>query len=425
MRYISLKHTLPVAALAFATMLAGCDILSVVDPGSIDEAETTDPALEMTIVNGVRGEFQYTHSYASQWAGVLGDELTLHHTYFPTVPVALRQLEPDNVYVGNVYSFWQRARQSADDAVERLETMLGNDANASLNVARVQAYRGYSYTLMGETFCEAPVNRSRAYSDLELFEMGLPAFDESIRVATNAREAGMNAAEANRLINLANLGKARALLNLDRKAEAATHAERVGEGFEMWIPHSNNSTREHNPFFSPTTGQNNRYLSVGERFAHLDDPRVVHTDSVLGLVSGSLYLIPQRAMNHEGWVAGDTTAFTEDVDIRFASYLEAQYIIAEAQGATPATLSFVNERRAVGGQDEVDLSGDALMAELRNQRARDFYLTGHRLGDLRRYIRQYGLDLFPSGVNPYQNQMYGQTTCFPISLAELNSNPNL
>jgi hypothetical protein len=425
MRYTFRNQTVSVLALAFAVTLAGCDVLSVLDPGAIEESQLTDPALEQTIVNGVRGEFQYTHSYASQWAGVLGDELLLHHTYFPTVPVVLRDLQPDNVYVGNVYSFWQRARQSADDAVGRLESILGAEADASLNMARVQAYRGYSYTLIGETFCEAPINLSRAYTDVELLELGLPAFDEAIRVAENARTGGADASEANRIINLANVGKARALLHLGRMSEAATHASRVTEGFEMWIPHSNNSTREHNPFFSPTTGQNNRYLSVGPRFANLNDMRIAHTDSILGLVSGSRYLVPQRAMNHEGWEAGQIVPFSEEVDIRFASYLEAQYIIAEAQGPTAATLDFVNSRREVGGQEPVNLSGDALLAELRDQRARDFYLSGHRLGDLRRYLRQDGLDLFPSGIDPYQNQPYGNSTCFPIPLAELNSNPNL
>lgn len=417
--------SLSASVLCVTMMLTGCDILSVLDPGAIEESQLTDPALEQTIVNGVRGEFQYTHSYASVWTAVLSDELLLHHTFFPTVPVVLRQLEPDNVYVGNLYSFWQRARQSADDAVVRLEEVLGEDAASSMNIARVQVFRGYSYVLLGETFCEAPVNVSRAYSDLELLEMALPAFDEAIRVAENARSAGAAAGEAGQVINLANVGKARALLHLDRKAEAAEHASRVEEGFEAWIPHSINSEREYNPFYDPTTGQNNRYLTVGPNFANLDDPRIAHTDSVLGLVSGSMYLIPQRSMNHQGWVPGEAIPFSQDVDVRFASHLEAQYIIAEANGPTAGTSDFVNARRAAGQQDAVNLSGDELMAELREQRARDLYLTGHRLGDLRRYIRQYNVDQFPSGIDPYQNQPYGSTTCYPIPLAERNSNPNL
>lgn len=110
--------------------------------------------------------------------------------------------------------------------------------------------------------------------------------------------------------------------------------------------------------------------------------------------------------------------------VRFASGLEARYIVAEVEGPTAETLLFINERRAVGDQDPVVLAGDAMMAELREQRRRDFYLTGHRLGDLRRYAAQ-GTDFFPTGTWPHSEQTYGTDTCFPIPLSELNSNPNL
>jgi hypothetical protein len=406
--------------LTAAVVLTGCDVLSVPDPGSIDESQLTDPAMEMMIVNGVRGEFQYAHAYSSLWTGVLTDELLLHHTYFPTVAIALRRLEPANVYVENLNAFWQRARQSADDAVPRLEKMFGQEAGQSLSLAQVQAY-----TLMGETFCEAPVDLSRAYSATELLEMSLPAFDEAIRVASRARVAGADAGEASHLIDFARLGKARALLNLDRRAEAAAAAREVGADFEMWIPHNSNSTREHNPFYGPTTGQNNRYVSIGGRFVHLGDPRVPHSDPLGGLVSGSTYVVPHRPMNHRGWQTGHGVPFAEDVDIRFASHLEGRYIIAEAEGPTAATLQFVTERRLAGGQAEATLSGLQLMAELREQRARDFYLTGRRLGDLRRYLGHQKVDLFPRGTDPYHGQLYGGSTCIPISRSEINANPNL
>ena len=87
------------------------------------------------------------------------------------------------------------------------------------------------------------------------------------------------------------------------------------------------------------------------------------------------------------------------MSVRVASGLEAQYIVAEAQGPTAATLAFVNARRAAGLQAPVTLAGDALMAELRDQRSRDFYLDNHRLGDLRRYQVLPGRSL-PEGPVP-------------------------
>jgi hypothetical protein len=68
------------------------------------------------------------------------------------------------------------------------------------------------------------------------------------------------------------------------------------------------------------------------------------------------------------------------------------------------------------------------MAELRDQRSRDFYLDGHRLGDLRRYKEYYGVDLFPKGPYPgsTSGQVYNETvTCWPLPTNEINGNPNV
>ena len=69
------------------------------------------------------------------------------------------------------------------------------------------------------------------------------------------------------------------------------------------------------------------------------------------------------------------------------------------------------------------LSGAALMAELAEQRARDFYLTGQRLGDLRRYAKA-GNDIFPAGKYPLFNDSYGTAKCFIVPLSEKAGNPN-
>ena len=113
-----------------------------------------------------------------------------------------------------------------------------------------------------------------------------------------------------------------------------------------------------------------------------------------------------------------------DTDVKFATGLEARYVIAEANGAVASTLAFVNERRAVGGKPAVNLTGTELMAELRVQRSIDFYLTGQYLGDLRRYKAKLGIDLFPSGKFPVTADVYSAHTCFLVPIAEKNSNPN-
>jgi hypothetical protein len=55
-----------------------------------------------------------------------------------------------------------------------------------------------------------------------------------------------------------------------------------------------------------------------------------------------------------------------------------------------------------GGHYAYNMSGQTAdcQAALREQRRRDFFLSGHRLGDLRRYITQYNVDMFPTGPHP-------------------------
>ena len=100
-----------------------------------------------------------------------------------------------------------------------------------------------------------------------------------------------------------------------------------------------------------------------------------------------------------------------------------EIVQTEADGPTAAMLTFVNARRAVGGKAAVNVTGAALVTEFRLQRAIDFYLTGQRLGDLRRYSAG-GTNLFPTGKYPVFPDPYGSATCFIVPLSEKTGNPN-
>jgi hypothetical protein len=64
------------------------------------------------------------------------------------------------------------------------------------------------------------------------------------------------------------------------------------------------------------------------------------------------------------------------------------------------------------------------MAELRQQKKLDFFLTAHRLGDLRRYKRFAAVDNFPQGVWPGDGTtVYGSQYCMPLPNSEINGNP--
>ena len=411
-----------VCAASALTLMSACDsLLEVSDPGSIQVGQLEDPALENLLVNGVMGEFQFAYGYYALWSGVLSDEIFTDHTNVSVREFSLHNFNDLNDITTGAYENIHRARQSADDASARLKTMLGANASSSLNMARVMAYGAYAYVLLAEGFCGSPVNLSEELPPAELFKRAIARFDTAISVATAAR-VGTNVAAATDLINMSNVGAARAALKMGDLAKARTYAALVPANYEKLAYYSSNSVRENNQLNRPARTAD-PFVGVAPAFFSLNDPRVPRlTTSRPGLNSNPIFP-PQRPFMFTGWSATVLQPIDITTTIKFATGLEAQYIIAEADGPTAATLTFVNARRAVGNQAAVNLTGAALMAELRDQRSRDFFLTGQRLGDLRRYLTA-GIDLYPKGKYPVFADFYGEAKCFIVPLSEKAGNPN-
>jgi starch-binding outer membrane protein, SusD/RagB family len=416
-----LRNISAVAAIAFG--LAGCnDVLSVKNPGAIQEGQLADPALVQLIVNGAIGEFQYAYGQYSQSSALLSDEAFTDHTNVDFRDFSEHNFGDLNVINSNTYEYVQRARQSADDAADRLKTLIGSTATSDINVARALAYGGYSYVLLGEGWCESPVNLSAPLPSDSLLRRAIAHFDEAITVATAARQ-GTNVAAAQDLIYMSQVGAARAALKVGDGPLARTYASQVPATYEKLAYYSSNTVRENNAL-NGLTHASAASLGMYTRFLGLNDPRVPQpASSQLGLTGGTIYT-PLTPYMYTGWVATGT-ALRIDVnsDVKFATGLEAQYVMAETDGPIPTTLDFVNQRRAVGGEGAVALTGAALMTELAEQRGRDFYLTGQRLGDLRRYAAA-GNDMFPTGKYPVFTDSYGTAECMIVPLTEKAGNPH-
>lgn len=422
----SIRRTGVAAALLFA--VAGCkDVLNVSNPGALKEEQLTNPALEQFIVNGAVGEFQYAYGYYALWSAMLSDEAYTDHTEVGIRELSLHTISDINTTNESVFGNIQRGVASGDDAVTRLKEILGAGAGSSISVARALAYGGYSYVLLGEGFCEAPVALGPGLTSAQLQARAVQHFDSAITIAQAyaaiAGQSAANVAAATDLINMSRVGAARASLKSGDVAKARTYAALVPDSYEKLAYFSANSVRENNIMNSGirTTGA---WQSMAIPFLGLNDPRVPQsTTSKTGLQQGILWL-PLRPSQYSGWVATGTPG-TIDItsNVRFAGGLEARYIGIEADGPNAAMLTFVNARRAIGGKAPVTLAGAELLAEFRMQRGIDFYLTGQRLGDMRRY-KAAGIDLFPKGKYPVNAEVYGTNTCFIVPLSEKTGNPN-
>jgi len=115
--------------------------------------------------------------------------------------------------------------------------------------------------------------------------------------------------------------------------------------------------------------------------------------------------------------------------IPVARYAEAQLIIAEAKVAAndlAAAAAAINAARATHPGLPTFSATGLTAADVKNQiieeRRRELYLEGHRLGDIRRY--NVPLSPTPGTAYPFGG-VYGTQSCFPLPDVEKINNPNI
>jgi hypothetical protein len=435
MRWQNLRSRvlLPVAILA-AGSTAACDnlnsLLEVENPGVIGETALQDTAMIPAMVNSVVGEFQLAYDNLVIAGAVLGDESVNGHNFDQWKQIDLRNIDRMNSILGSeIYFPLQRARGAGDAYAQLIRDLLGDAANRHVGYARVLAYSGYAYVMLGEFFCESPVRPTdAALSSEQILVKAIEHFDGAIQVATAAKAAGTPAARADSVIHLARVGAARAHLWLGNKTQAAQYAAQVPMSFGMWSAYGATTALPNNWLQTWTNAGTSMYMGADAAFRGLNDPRVRVAATAVKGHNGLTDLYRQfQGINHSEYSATSNVAFALGTNIRFSSGLEARYIVAEAQGLNAENLAFINERRAIGGMLPlllVETTEAQYQAALRDQRRRDFYLSGHRLGDLRRYITQYNVNQFPTGQHPNAEWgPYGTATCFVPHNNERIGNP--
>lgn len=422
------------AATTLAASLAGCnDFLAVDNPSAIQATELTSPAYLNLIANGVVGEFQPMFSNIAYWNGVYADELYNRAVFAEEPLIDQRNVtETNGTFSTFLYGPAHRTRWLADDGVRRMKEVLGDSAARDLRVARALAYGAYTYLYLAEMMCTSPIDRSVPKTPDQLTADALTRFSEAVGIATAARATQASATSAislaaDSLRFFALVGTARAQLYVNNRTAAAQAAATVvaqaPANWEFRVFYSINSARENSRAWDRLTVSTSGSMINTPFQAMAGDPRVPR------IATGARIHVPLSPIGFSSWSNTPAGAdFTQGGFQRIASRLEAEYIAAEVAGPVSTTLAFVNARRAAGLQPPVTLAGDALMAELRDQRRRDFYLSNHRLGDLRRYKRFYNVDEFPQGT--YPGTTTGETynaaaTCYPLPLAEINDNPNI
>lgn len=470
----SLARLLAVAAIGVP--LAACDtdqLLDVTDPAVIPPEGVGTPEAVTSLFYGAVRDFNIAYSGAGDDAyiissGLLADELYNGDTF--TTRIAIDQRNQQAPQFGNVqdvaYSRFHRARFAARRAAYAVQTITPSDV---ASFATLRAIEAYTYVSLAEGWCgNVPFS---TVPDSGAIDPANITFKPGIGTAAMLDSAVSRFNEAlavNPTNNLAKIGKARALLNNNQPAAAAAAVAGVPTTYVYQMEHSPNAGSQNNPIYSLINngryGVSNLEGALNSAGTGAYRPDSVPVGGVTPTSRPSAEGIPFRGLQDPRvpWV-GPLTAFTSsfrkytdnnnpsfEADIPLASGVEARLIEAEAQlragnfSGAGGTLAILNTLRSSAAAlltvlhpQQVQTFQSALpMAPLADpgtadaqrqlffqERALWLYNTGHRLGDLRRLVRQYGLAqsaVFPSGPF-YRGGNYGSNVAFYVRFEEQNN----
>ncbi len=437
------------ALVASGIALAGCrQALDVTNPAVIPESGLQNQQLIGVLTNSAVSAISDRYSDMVFFSAILTDEAVNATNDYRSGELSQRIVELAQGDVGP-YTELAVMRAVPDSLASRLKTLVPNPTN-DLRLARTLAMAGYGYDMYAEFLCAAPINGGAMLQDDSLFKIGLDRFNQAIAIAT-AADTGKTKLVADSILNLSRIGAGRIALNLGNKPLAIQYASAVTDPNFHWDEQYLNISSPvdlRNQVWNHNSASATLQLGVHPLMQNLNDPRVAYVTPPAGKTcplghnqltqicvpyssrAYSTFQYPTTVTSSNWSASGVPIQATSNIEL--ASALEAQYIVAEASGPTGATVAFVNARRAYGKEAPLGPTDD-VMAALREERRRDFYLRATRLGDLRRYKGQRwpgdpaGVgDFFPSGPHPNaQWGLYGSATCYIIDQAEVNANPNV
>ena len=415
----SFRHWGNVAVLAGSSaaisLSIGCSALSVDSPDVTQPIDIESAAGASSVAIGAMTDFASAFGGATPTATAGTNHVTssaqIADEFFATGLSVGTELDSRTVAdpssTSGAYNALHASRVNLLYAIDNFER-IAPDSGA--RIGQLFALVGFTEIFLAETFCSGvplshldpsfrPIYGEPLTND-EIYQHALTQFDS----------ARKHAVDSTRIVQLAQLGQARTLLNLGRFAEAALAVATVPSNYTYSVAYVTGTLNNgvfglgsQNFFTIP-----DREGTNGINWRTANDPRVrlVNRSPALKGVDGTTDIyafVPYQASNSP---------------IVLASGTEARLIEAEAalQGGNAASwLAIHNALRATvpGLSPLTDPSTQAGRVDLQfRERAFWLFLTGHRHGDMRRLVRQYARNaesVFPTGA--YRDGLsYGNAT---------------
>jgi len=442
--------SLAILVLMMGAPVGACtDILSTTDPDIILQANSASAALALKngvllrlaqALNGVQGPDAFF-----VYSGLVTDEWRSGDTFVQRNNQDQRIWEPTNTFNADPYRRLNRVRVEGKAAIKGLRQYLPDSVSL---VGRMFALTAYVEALIGEDYCNGTPLSGLDGTNIQYGEplsndsvLGLAIANADSALAQTALAPTGDSIQARRITRLAGVVKGRALLARGQFAAAAAAVAGVPDTFKYQITHSVNANT--NQIFALNNSAR-RYTMVdtegvvGLNFISANDPRLPRAtgaNPTTDLIFDSAF--PLFVTRQGIW---NSTA-----PVSIVTGVEARLIEAEAllqAGNTGGWLTAINTIRTNATLYPPIQTGFTRGANLTaiadtfasntsrmktNFRERAFWMfsTGHRLGDMRRMVRQYAYpadSIYPRG-GYYKGGTFGTALMLPVPFEEVN-NPN-
>ncbi len=427
-----------------ALAMSACSLDGLINSDELPP-DVSDPAITQT-PDGARAAYhgvlaQFRLAYAGDNSsfvdvtGLLGDEL---QGVAGTLQLVDRRAMVEGVEVGSdaVYSNLQKVRGQGNQAIGLLRRYLPQHPALA---AHLYALQGYAELFLAELFCSGIPLGTLDYDDDFTYQRGSTTEQVLARAVARFDSALMLAGDSARIADLARVGRARTLLAMGDYVQAATTVAEVDDDYRYEVRYSSSGESTRNFAYRSGIGIATWKHSVpdregfnGQNWRTSADPRTQVRERTYSSSSGLT-----KTNYHP--IKYDTTGASPVV---LASGLEARLIEAEAAlQANPAGGIWLEKlnalRRAAPAYTPSSVSPawpvlpdttdpgtsnpNARVDLLFRERAFWLFLTGHRQGDLRRLIRQYGRlqsEIYPIGAYPESASPFGGDVTAPIPATE-------
>jgi hypothetical protein len=323
------------------------------------------------------------------------------------------------VFPATVWSTFGQANTQIIRALRAVKEFAPEGATKVSQVAQLYMLEGFTYVIVAEGYCngipvgnaDEPTPTTEILSNADLFNKALAYFDSALTTA---------AATDTKVRNAALVGRGRALVDLKRYADAATAVAAVPTDYVYNVEFS--TTTIVNDVYdwmlaTPNFGPADKEGRNGLDYVSSKDPRIkVDASKTRPGQDGTPIWLTQM------YPRGDSP-------VPLATGIEARLIEAEnllANNDASGWLGKLNAARTtVAGLTPLSDPGStaARVDLLFRERAFWMYFTSHRVGDLRRLVRQYGRapeTVWPTGTY-FKGGVYGADQNLPPSQAERNN----